>query len=136
MRGLAMASNLSKRSSFTFSGTCSSEYPKALVPGRGEYLNIKAIVNPTSRTMSKVCSKSASVSPGNPTIMSVDKAISGRACRRRWIFSKYCLAYKAGTCALESHCFRIETASANRDRVSRQSQTARSNQLPNRGDGK
>ena len=42
------------------------------VPGRGEYWNMKAPSKRASRTTSSVASKSASVSPGNPTMMSVE----------------------------------------------------------------
>ena len=35
--------------------------------------------NPTSRTRLSVCSKSSSVSPGKPTMMSVDRAMPGLA---------------------------------------------------------
>ena len=43
----------------------------------------KAEAYPTLRTRSIVCSKSASVSPGKPTMKSPDSAMSGRAARMR-----------------------------------------------------
>ena len=70
------------RSSLTASGT----WPAAAaagVPGRGEYLNEKACAKPTWRTSASVASKSASVSPGWPTMKSDDSARSGRVARRR-----------------------------------------------------
>ena len=51
------------------------------VPGRLEYWKVKAEENRASRTTSRVCSKSASVSPGKPTMMSVVIAASGIAAR-------------------------------------------------------
>ena len=47
----------------------------ARVPGRGEYWNVYALSNPARSTTSSVSAKSSSVSPGNPTMMSVDTAI-------------------------------------------------------------
>ena len=43
------------------------------VPGRGLYLNEKAWAKPTSRTSASVASKSASLSPGKPTMKSDEK---------------------------------------------------------------
>ena len=40
------------------------------VPERLEYTYVYALSNPTSLTTSNVSSKSSSVSPGNPTIIS------------------------------------------------------------------
>ena len=51
------------------------------VPGRGEYWNVKALAKRARSTTSRVCSKSASVSPGKPTMMSVVIAASGIAAR-------------------------------------------------------
>ena len=53
------------------------------MPGRGEYWNMKALSNAARSTTSSVCAKSSSVSPGNPTMMSVDTAMSGIASRMR-----------------------------------------------------
>jgi hypothetical protein len=54
----------------------------ASVPGRGEYWKVKAESNRACSTRSRVSAKSASVSPGNPTMMSVEKATPGMAARR------------------------------------------------------
>ena len=51
------------------------------VPGRLEYWNVNAVENRAARTTSRVGSKSASVSPGKPTMMSVVIAASGIAAR-------------------------------------------------------
>lgn len=51
------------------------------VPGRLEYWKVKALAKRASRTACKVCSKSSSVSPGKPTMMSVEIAASGIAAR-------------------------------------------------------
>ena len=51
------------------------------VPGRLEYWNVKAAENRAARTTSSVDWKSASVSPGKPTMMSVVIAASGMAAR-------------------------------------------------------
>ena len=53
------------------------------VPGRIEYWNVKAAANRDCSTTSRVAWKSASVSPGNPTMMSVVMAASGIAWRTR-----------------------------------------------------
>ena len=53
------------------------------VPGRFEYWNVKAPANRACRTTSSVAWKSASVSPGKPTMTSVVIAASGRAARTR-----------------------------------------------------
>ena len=45
-------------------------------PARLEYWKVKALANRACRTASRVCSKSASVSPGKPTMMSVVIAAS------------------------------------------------------------
>ena len=49
---------------------------------------MNAFVNRAARTTSSVCSKSASVSPGNPTMMSVLMAASGMAARTRSMMSR------------------------------------------------
>ncbi len=54
----------------------------ASVFGRGEYLNENMLWYRTAAVSDIVCSKSSSVSPGNPTIISVDSAMSGMADRR------------------------------------------------------
>ena len=51
------------------------------VPGRLEYWKVKAAENRAARTTSRVRWKSASVSPGKPTMMSVVIAASGIAAR-------------------------------------------------------
>jgi hypothetical protein len=48
-----------------------------------EYWKVKALENRAARTTSRVCWKSASVSPGKPTMMSVVIAASGMAARTR-----------------------------------------------------
>ena len=55
------------------------------VPGRGLYLNEKALAKPMSATSRIVSSKSSSVSPGKPTMKSPERAMSGRARRTRSI---------------------------------------------------
>ena len=51
------------------------------VPGRGEYWKVNAEANRAFSTTSSVAAKSSSVSPGNPTMMSVEIAASGIAAR-------------------------------------------------------
>ena len=63
----------SSRASLTSSGSRLS----ASVFGRGEYLNENMLWNRTAAVSDSVSSKSASVSPGKPTIISVDSATSG-----------------------------------------------------------
>ena len=53
----------------------------ASVFGRGEYLNENMLWYRTAAVSDSVSSKSASVSPGNPTIISVDSATSGSGSR-------------------------------------------------------
>ena len=53
------------------------------MPGRGEYWNVKAPAKRASATSESVSAKSASVSPGKPTMMSVVIAASGIASRTR-----------------------------------------------------
>jgi hypothetical protein len=67
-----------KRSIFSASGT-SSGSRNAGVNGRGEYLKPYRFENSTSRTSASVCSKSSGVSPGKPTMASVDKVTPGTA---------------------------------------------------------
>ena len=55
----------------------------ASVFGRGEYLNENMLWYRTAAVSDSVSSKSASVSPGNPTIISVDSATSGSGSRIR-----------------------------------------------------
>ena len=62
-------------------GTIPSVSSAASVPRRGEKMNVKAPSKPTSSTTESVSSKSASVSPGNPTMMSVVRAQSGTCSR-------------------------------------------------------
>ena len=70
----------SKRSWTTAFGIWSSN-DAARVPGRGEYWNVYALSNRARSTRSSVSAKSSSVSPGNPTMTSVDTATSGMARR-------------------------------------------------------
>ena len=60
------------------SGSASSA---AGVPGRGEYLNENALANPFFDQIARSPPKSASVSPGKPTMKSEESAMSGRAAR-------------------------------------------------------
>ena len=53
--------------------------PSAAVLGRGEYLKLNSESYCTSSSSGRVCSKSASVSPGKPTMMSVVSAMLRRA---------------------------------------------------------
>ena len=53
------------------------------VPGRIEYWKVKAEEKRDSRTTRSVSSKSSSVSPGKPTMMSVVIAASGMRSRTR-----------------------------------------------------
>jgi hypothetical protein len=48
-----------------------------------EYWKVKALAKRACRTTLRVCWKSASVSPGKPTMMSVVIAASGMAARTR-----------------------------------------------------
>ena len=59
------------------------------VPGRFEYWKVNALENRAARTTSRVCSKSASVSPGKPTMMSVVIAASGIAARTLSMIPRY-----------------------------------------------
>jgi hypothetical protein len=53
----------------------------ASVPRRGEKTKVKAPSYPTCSTTSRVSAKSASVSPGKPTMMSVVNVTPGIAAR-------------------------------------------------------
>ena len=53
------------------------------MPGRMEYWKVNACAKRASRTTSRVAWKSSSVSPGKPTMMSVEMAASGMAARTR-----------------------------------------------------
>ena len=70
----------SKRSFLTCSGTWLS-ISAARVPRRGEYMKVYAAEKPTCRTSARVSSKSSSVSPGKPTIMSVVSSTPSTAAR-------------------------------------------------------
>src|SRR6266513_2649467 len=74
------ATRPSRRSPATASGTGSLSRV-AGVASRGEYLKVYASSNPTSSTSDSVSRKSSSVSPGNPTMMSVVRAMPGTALR-------------------------------------------------------
>ncbi len=65
------------RADFTASGTSSGIWRWAKVPGRSEYLNMKALSYPTSRISESVASCSSAVSPEKPAIRSVVMAQSG-----------------------------------------------------------
>ena len=71
----------SKRSATTSPGTNSDSMAAARVPGRGEKMNVNAESYPASAHTASVSSKSASVSPGNPTMTSVVTAKSSTAAR-------------------------------------------------------
>src|SRR4051794_21429809 len=53
------------------------------VPARMEYWKVKALANRAASTTRSVSWKSASVSPGNPTMMSVEIAACGILARTR-----------------------------------------------------
>jgi hypothetical protein len=72
----------SKRSWTTALGTWSG-IVAAGVPGRMEYWKVKALEKRAASTTRSVSSKSASVSPGKPTMMSVVIAASGMRCGPR-----------------------------------------------------
>jgi hypothetical protein len=57
--------------------------------GLGEYLNEYMLWYPTASVSDRVSSKSCGVSPGNPTIISVDNAMSGMASRSRSTSARY-----------------------------------------------
>ena len=78
MRSCVVCSRL-KRSETMSCGTCCME--AAGVSGRGEYSKMYADVKRARSTMSTVCWKSSSVSPGKPTMMSVLMRASGMAAR-------------------------------------------------------
>src|SRR5918912_1136088 len=59
------------------------------VPGRIEYWKVNALAKRARRTTSRVCSKSSSVSPGKPTMMSVVMAASGMAARTLSMMPRY-----------------------------------------------
>jgi hypothetical protein len=54
-----------------------------------EYWKVNAPANRASRTTCRVSWKSASVSPGKPTMMSVVIAASGMAARTFWMILRY-----------------------------------------------
>jgi hypothetical protein len=62
---------------FSASSTSSERRFSASVLGRGEYLNENMLWKRTISVSDIVSSKSCTVSPGNPTIISVDSATSG-----------------------------------------------------------
>ena len=82
------ACKAASRSDLTSSATWSAA-AAAGVPGRGEYLNENAWAKPISPTRSSVAWKSASLSPGKPTMRSVESARSGRAARSRSTACRY-----------------------------------------------
>ena len=76
------AGTAARRAVFTDSGPESAS-PAARVPGRSRDLHAKIESERTSSRSRSVSPNSASVSPGKPTMMSVDSAMSGRAARMR-----------------------------------------------------
>ena len=78
----------SKRSAATSGSTKRSDSAAASVPGRGENTKVYALSYSASETTSRVRSKSSSVSPGNPTMMSVVTARSDTAVRAFLSFSR------------------------------------------------
>ena len=88
------ATKRSKRSCTISFGICSS-MSAAGVPGRGEYWKVKAEENRARRTISIVAWKSSSVSPGNPTMISVVIAAPGIFSRASsTIFMNFLLRYE------------------------------------------
>ena len=65
----------------TSAGTKAASMAAARVPGRGEKMKVKAESYRASAHTARVSSKSSSVSPGNPTMMSVVTARSSMAAR-------------------------------------------------------
>jgi hypothetical protein len=59
------------------------------VPGRGLYRNENEASKPASAASSWVAAKSASLSPGKPTMKSEDRLIRGCARRRRRTIERY-----------------------------------------------
>src|SRR2546422_8882871 len=85
-----MACRRARREAFTASGTPSlASNLRAGVFGRGEYLNEKMESYSTRSTRDNVCSKSSSVSPGKPTMISVEIAIGRFKDLIALIISKY-----------------------------------------------
>ena len=74
---------------FSSSGTSSGIRFDASVFGRSEYLNENMLWNRTASVSDSVSSNSASVSPGKPTIISVDSWTFGIAARMRATRSRY-----------------------------------------------
>jgi hypothetical protein len=74
----AASKSRASRSLFTSSGT-SSPRRSAGVYGRAEYLKPKSETKPISPTSDNVSRKSSSVSPGKPTMTSVDSVRPARA---------------------------------------------------------
>ena len=73
---LMTSSNRALRCCLTSAGMSSASFLSAWVPGRGEYLKTKQFLYRTRRIIASVASKSASVSPGKPTIKSPARANS------------------------------------------------------------
>ncbi len=86
----SVAKSASYRASTTSGGTVHSAGIRvAGVPSRAENLKVKASSKRTSRQSESVSSNSSSVSPGNPTMMSVVSPSPGIAARRRETQSRY-----------------------------------------------
>jgi hypothetical protein len=71
----------------TSSGT-SSGTVAAGVPGRGLNMKLNETSKPTASTRSRVAWKSASLSPGKPTMKSDDSVRPGRTARSRSTLSR------------------------------------------------
>jgi hypothetical protein len=79
------------RSRITSSGTKSAVIFAAAVPGRGEKMNMKALSNRAASITARVSSKSSYVSPGKPTMTSVETARPGMMSRAIRSRSRYFL---------------------------------------------
>ena len=80
--------NRSYRSRTTSGSTKSSAIPAASVPSLGENTKVYALSNSAAAATSSVRSKSSSVSPGKPTMMSVVTAKSSIASRAATSFAR------------------------------------------------
>ncbi len=85
------ACNCCSRCSLTACGVSSCN-AAAGVPGRGLKMKLKLASKPMSSISFIVASWSASVSPGKPTMKSVDSEMSGRSARSLRTMLLYCSA--------------------------------------------
>src|SRR5687767_13934202 len=83
------ACSATMRDVFSSGLTSSARRFDASVFGRGEYLKENMLSYRAAAVSDSVCSKSSSVSPGNPTIMSVESVTPGTASRIRPTMSRY-----------------------------------------------